>query len=122
MNNNQNGIPISRASKGKIIPNLSPDSFYDALYASIHDFSVQVADSDLDLGPNVDAHREQVVEFLNHLAEQGLDVSEVNVELQARYNTVQDDCLSTLATLIQGTVYQKYKNLDANKPRIISPF
>jgi hypothetical protein len=118
----QRGIPVTRASRGKLIPNLSPDSFFESLYGSLHDFAVQVADSDMQLGPNLDENRLKVVEFLDGLVAAGADVSEVNVDLQARYNTVLEDCLRQASLLIQGNVYSRYKGLDENKPIIIRPF
>lgn len=88
---------------GKIILYTDKESFFEQIFTALNSFAIDVARSDTDLG-DITAQREDVEASFAMMSEKGLDTSDIDKELQARYTKALEASIETLVMGITSTV------------------
>lgn len=92
---------------GIILSYNDSDLFYAMAHDSFNRFAMEIARSPLYLGDLKD-HKIRSQKRIDSFNEMGYDMSDIDIEMQARYIKVLEDCLDKFATIIMTMVENQY--------------
>lgn len=88
---------------GKIILYTDKESFFEQIFTALNSFAIDVARSDADLGDMAE-QVEDIRQSFEMMEKKGLDTSEINKNLQARYTKALELSIETFVMGITSAV------------------